>query len=124
MKYVRPAIYQQLNKVHDYPVLSVPVKQSQQYPFITYKITPVDNTEKDREDYMLEVSCWDKSESTSHSVVLGMADKTMEALQGFRHLDENIFIMCDQLPNVGEIPDQDTEIKRYDVTTLLRTYRR
>lgn len=124
MKHVRTAIYQQLNTVHDYPVRSVPVASTQQYPFITYKLTPVDSTEQDRQDYMLEISHWDKSESTSHTRVVEMADKSHEAIRGFRHLDEHVFIAAERMPAIGEIPDQDIEVKRYDVTTTLRTYRR
>lgn len=84
---------------------------------------PISNTETDRDDYTLEISCWDKPEGTSDARVLEMADSIRKSLIYWHHLDEYNLIMLNR-PSLGHVPDPDASIKRYDITTLLRTYRR
>lgn len=93
------------------------------YPFVVYKILPMQSSESGRDDYTLEVSCWDKSDDTSYIRVIEIANAVRDVLTGFRHLDEHNLIMTDR-PTVGYIPDSDDLIKRYDVTVNLMTYRR
>ncbi|MCM3739235.1 DUF3168 domain-containing protein [Oceanobacillus luteolus] len=93
------------------------------YPYVVIKLNPIANTEKDRDDYSLTVSCWDKRESPSHATAVRLAEEVRSALIDFRHLDENNLIIVSR-PSVGEIPDPDEQIKRYDVTALIKTYRR
>ena len=123
MKNVMAVIYQQLNNVDEYETYNGIAPQKAVYPYRVYKLMPITPTEKDRDDYMLEVSCWDKSESTSHVRVIDMAERTRQALLRFRHLDGDNLIVVSR-PNVGYIPDPDEMIKRYDVTATLMTYRR
>ncbi|WP_419893279.1 hypothetical protein [Oceanobacillus kimchii] len=117
------AVYAQLNGVHDVPVVQSPASSTQEYPFITYKLLPIDNTEKDRDDYTLEVSHWTKSANSSHVPVLQLADKSFQALIEFRYIDNHVQIFNTR-PFMGHVPDPDTQIKRYDVRTTLKTYRR
>ena len=123
MKNVMAVIYQLLNSVDEYETYNGIAPQKAVYPYRVYKLMPITPTEKDRDDYMLEVSCWDKSESTSHVRVIDMAERTRQALLRFRHLDGDNLIVVSR-PNVGYIPDPDEMIKRYDVTATLMTYRR
>ncbi|WP_117168872.1 hypothetical protein [Paraliobacillus sediminis] len=128
-----PVIYQQINNAHDYKTYPSPApaeitlkdgsKIPTPYPHATYKLLPVDGTENDRDDYTLEVSCWDRSESTSHAIAIGIAEDVKQALKRYRHLDEHNLIITSK-PFVGLVPDPDEQIKRYDVRTNLLTYRR
>src|SRR5690625_2984968 len=93
------------------------------YPYAVIKLGPIDPTEKDRDDYMLTVSCWDKRESPSHAHAVALAEEVTNALLDFRHLDDNLLIIVSR-PSIGNIPDPDEMIKRYDVTALIKTYRR
>ena len=70
------------------------------YPFAVIKLGPIDSTEKDRDDYSLTVSCWDKRESPSHAQAVALAEEVRSALINFRHLDENNLIIVSR-PNVG-----------------------
>src|SRR5699024_4665200 len=79
------------------------------YPYAVIKLSAIDNTEKDRDDYMLTVSCWDKSQSPSHAKAVNLAEEVRSALLDYRHLDENQLIIVSR-PNVGEVPDPDTQI--------------
>lgn len=123
MKHVSIPLYQRINNAHEYGTYQGQAPQKEPYPYVTYKLMPVDNTEKDRDDYMLEVACWDKSESTSHARVMDIAESIRKTLLNYRHLDENILIIVGR-PNVGYIPDPDALIKRYDVSATIMTYRR
>lgn len=123
MKQLIQALYQQINNAHRYHTHPSPAPKDATYPFVTYKLLPISNTEKDRDDYTLEVSCWDKAESPSHARVVELADEVRSALVNFRHLDEHNLIIASR-PSVGYIPDPDETIKRYDVTSTLLTYRR
>jgi hypothetical protein len=123
MKELMTAIFQQINSAHEYKTHNGIAPQTASYPYVVYKVLPVSPTEKDRDDYTLEVSCWDKSESTSHAKVVELAENVRRALLNFRHLDENNLIIVSR-PNTGYIPDPDELIKRYDITATLMTYRR
>jgi|SRR5690625_4703505 len=93
------------------------------YPYVVVKLGPVDPTEKDRDDYMLTASCWEKRKSGSHATVVALAEEVRNALLDFRHLDDNQLIIVSR-PSVGVVPDPDEQIKRYDVTAIIKTYRR
>lgn len=115
-----------INRVREFTnrdVYNGQAKDGANYPYAVIKLSPVDNTEKDRDDYMLTVSCWDKRESASHATAVGLAEEVRNALVDFRHLDENNLIIVSR-PSVGNIPDPDTMIKRYDVSAIIKTYRR
>ena len=116
-------LYQLIDNAHEHETYNGEAPQSAAYPFAVYKILPMQSSESGRDDYTLEVSCWDKSDSTSHTGVIQMADAIRGSLVGFRHLDEHNLIITDR-PTVGYIPDSDDLIKRYDVTVNLMTYRR
>lgn len=119
---IKSIVYDRLKDYIDKDVRSVPAPTESAYPFVTYKLTMIDNTEQDRDDYMLEISCWDKDQ-ISHARVIDLANKVQQALRNWKHIDENVVIMANR-PNIGEIPDSDETIIRYDVTSILRTYRR
>lgn len=123
MKRVATPLYQLINNAHEYETYQAIAPEKATYPYVTYKLMPVDNTEKDRDDYTLEISCWDKSESTSHARVMQVAESIRKALLNHRHLDDNILIIIGR-PNVGYVPDPDALIKRYDVRAIIKTYRR
>lgn len=123
MKELMAAIYQQINNAHEYETYNGQAPQKAKYPYVVYKLLPVSPTEKNRDDYTLEVSCWDKSEDTSHVRVVGIAENVRQSLLKFRFLDDHNLIIVSR-PNVGFIPDPDELIKRYDVTATLMTYRR
>lgn len=123
MKNVLTNLYQKINSAHSYTTHNGRAKQGSAYPYVVYKLSPVDNTEKDRDDYDLEVSCWDKSESTSHVVAVELADKVRDALVNYRDVNEHQLLIVSR-PSMGYIPDPDEEIKRYDVTANIKTYRR
>lgn len=123
MKHVATPLYQLINNAHEHETFQSIAPEKATYPYVTYKLMPVDNTEKDRDDYTLEISCWDKSESTSHARVMQVAESIRKALLNYRHLDDNILIIIGR-PNVGYVPDPDALIKRYDVRSIIKTYRR
>src|SRR5690625_6777695 len=54
------------------------------YPYAVIKLSLVDNTEKDRDDYMLTVSCWDKRPSPTHAHAVALAEEIRNALLNFR----------------------------------------
>jgi hypothetical protein len=124
------ALYAQIDGAHAYKTYRTQAPETvivngekvpTPYPYVVYKLLPIQNTEKDRDDYTLEVSCWDKSNSDIN--VIQIADSVREALVKFRHLDGFNLIIVSR-PNIGYVPDPDAEIKRYDVTATLLTYRR
>ncbi len=115
------ALYTQINNAHAYKTYRTQAPDTASYPYVVYKLLPIQNTENDRDDYTLEISCWDKSNSDIN--VIQLADSVREALVKFRHLDGFNLIIVSR-PNVGYVPDPDAEIKRYDVTATLLTYRR
>lgn len=119
---IKSCVYGRLNEFLDKPVESVPAPSNAKFPFVTYKLTLIDNTEQDRDDYMLEISCWDK-EQISHARAIDLANKVQRALRNWKHIDDNVVIMASR-SNIGEMPDSDLTIIRYDVTSILRTYRR
>jgi hypothetical protein len=131
MKELMRALYTQINNAHSYKTYRTEAPEKVKlpdgrevptpFPYVVYKLLPIQNTEKDRDDYALEVSCWDKSESDLR--VMELAESIRTDLVNFRHLDEHNLIIVTR-PNVGYIPDSDAEIKRYDVTATLLTYRR
>lgn len=123
MIHIAAPLYQQINGAHQHKTYTNPAPQDATYPYVTYKLSPVGNTEKDRDDFMLEVSCWDKSESTSHVRAMQLADSVHQALTNFRYLDEKALIIVSR-PSMGGRPDPDPLIKRYDVTAIIKTYRR
>lgn len=116
-------LYQQINNAHDYATYQGQAPQDATYPYVVYKLLPVESTEKDRDDYTLEVSCWDKSESTSHVKVVVLADMIRKELLHFRVVDEKQLIVVSR-PNLGYVPDPNEQIKRYDITATIMTYRR
>lgn len=123
MKNLMTVIYQQIDQAHPYKTYNGIAPSDAEYPYVVYKVLPVQNTEQDRDDFNLEISCWDKSTSTSHGRVVDIADAIKLNLKRFRHLDEHN-LMIFSSPSVGYIPDPDEQVKRYDVTSTLLTYRR
>lgn len=123
MKHLMTALFQQIDGAHAYKTYNGQATQDAVFPYVVYKLTPVAPTESNRDDYMLEVSCWDKSESTSHARVLEIAGNVRSALTDFQHLDDHNLMFFSR-PNLGYIPDPDEMIKRYDVTAITKTYRR
>mgnify|MGYP001428708744 FL=1 len=129
------AIYQAINNAHEYRTFQsiVPKKVyengqwvSVPFPYVVMKMRPIESTEKDRDDYTLVVSCWDKADSdadTSLARVMGIADSIWQELLHFRYMDEHNWIQTTR-PTQGEVPDPDETIKRYDVQTTLHVYRR
>jgi|SRR5690625_3736187 len=116
-------LYQRINSAHEYETYRTQAPENATYPYAVFKLMPISNTERDRDDYTLEISCWDKSEGTSDARVLEMADDIRKSLIYWDHLDDHNLIMPNR-PSLGYVPDPDAQIKRYDVTTVLRTYRR
>lgn len=123
MRNVMVNIYNQISGSHSYRTFQGRAPQSSTFPHVVYKLMPIDNTEKNRDDYSLEVSCWDKSEGTSHMRVVELAEKVRDALLDYRDLDDYNLLIVSR-PSMGYIPDPDEQIKRYDVTATLMTYRR
>lgn len=93
------------------------------FPYVVFKLKPIQSTEKDRDDYMLEVSCWDKPQGTSDELVMTIASQVRDVLTKWRNLDDFNLVFPSR-PTLGSIPTEDDQYKRYDVTTLLKTYRR
>ncbi|WP_077622001.1 tail completion protein gp17 [Sediminibacillus massiliensis] len=123
MKHIMTAIYQVIDNAHSYKTYQGRASQNGAFPYVVYKLFPVDPTESGRDDYTLEISCWDKGEGTSHGTVVEIAEQVRQSLLDFRLLDEHNLIVATR-PSVGYVPDPDELIKRYDVTTTLLTYRR
>ena len=127
------ALYQRISNAHEYETHRTQAPQQLElpdgkkiptpFPYAVFKLTPVSNTEKDRDDYMLTISCWDKTESPSDRRVLEVADNIRKALINWQYLDEHNLIFMER-PSLGHVPDPDETIKRYDVSTILKTYRR
>src|SRR5699024_6571519 len=115
-------LYQTIDNAHDYETHNAQAPTDATYPYAIYKVLPLQSSEKDRNYYTLEISCWDKGE-TSHTRVLQMAEDIRRAILGYRHLDKYNLIIVDR-PTLGYVPDSDAKIKRYDVTANLKTYRR
>lgn len=116
-------LYQTVNKAHDHKTYNGQAPQNATFPYVVIKVLPVAPTEKDRDDYNLEISCWDKSDDTSLVRVQNIANDIRDALLRFRHLDNSNLLMINR-PYIGYVPDPDELIKRFDVMTVLRTYRR
>ncbi|WP_444545955.1 tail completion protein gp17 [Virgibacillus salexigens] len=116
-------LYQTVNNAHDYKTYNGQAPQSATFPYVVIKLLPVAPTEKDRDDYNLEISCWDKSDDTSLVRVQNIANDIRDALLRFRHLDNSNLLMTNR-PYIGYVPDPDELIKRFDVMMILRTYRR
>lgn len=123
MKRVYAVLNNRIKEFTSHEVYSGQASDKANYPYAVLKLSAVDNTEKDRDDYMLTVSCWDKNEQPSHSRAVGLAEDVRKALLNYRYLDEHQLIIVGR-PAVGNVPDQDTQIKRYDVTALIKLYRR
>lgn len=123
MNNVYLALINRIREFTDKEVYNGQASDDAKYPYAVIKLGPIENTEKDRDDYMLTVSCWDKRVSPSHAHTVALAEEVRKALLNFRHLDDNQLIIVSR-PSVGNIPDPDTQIKRYDVTALIKTYRR
>lgn len=124
-KYValKQALYSHLNGANEYPLYDTQAPREAVYPYMVYKLLPIDSTVSNRTDYTLEVSHWDKPDGTSRIRVAEMADDTFERLSYFRFLDDNNLIIAGE-PNMGHIPDNDPQVQRIDVTSTLQTYRR
>src|SRR5690625_3891470 len=118
------ALYKQIDGAHEYDTYRTQAPEDATYPYVVFKLYPIDNTEDGRDDYMLEISCWDKSESPSDKRVLELADSIRKALTNSRHLDDRNLIYPSKKPSLGYVPDPNDLIKRYDVGSLLKTYRR
>lgn len=133
MNNLMSVLYRTIDNAHDYKTFSGRAPQaiknpdgtekSITFPYVVYKLMPVAPTEKDRDDYNLVVSCWDKSEDNSLVRVQEIADDIRNSLIRFRHLDHHQLIIASR-PQVGYVPDPDELIKRFDVMTILKTYRR
>lgn len=123
MNRVYSALINRIREYTSHEVYSGQASDKANYPYAVLKLSAVDNTEKDRDDYMLTVSCWDKNEQPSHARAVALAEEVRKALLNYRHLDENQLIIVTR-PAVGNVPDPDEQIKRYDVTSLIKTYRR
>lgn len=117
------ALYQRIDEAHEHSTYRTQAPEKATYPYSVFKLMPISNTEKDRDDYMLEISCWDKPEGTSDARALEMADNIRKSLIKWRHLDGHNLIFPSR-PSLGNVPDPDDAIKRYDVSTILKTYRR
>lgn len=123
MNHVYLALINRIKEYTDNEVYNGQAKDGARFPYAVLNLGPVDSTEKDRDDYFLTVSCWDKSESPSHAKVVNLAEQVRSALLNYRHLDDNQLIIVSR-PNIGNVPDPDTQIKRYDVSAIIKTYRR
>lgn len=123
MNNVYLALINRIREFTDKEVYNGQASDDAKYPYAVIKLGPIENTEKDRDDYMLTVSCWDKRVSPSHAHAVALAEEVRSALLDYRHLDDNQLIIVSR-PSVGNIPDPDEQIKRYDVTALIKTYRR
>lgn len=127
------ALYQHISESHDYETYRTQAPQEVElpngkkiptpFPYVVFKLMPISNTESDRDDYTLEISCWDKNEGTSDAKVLEIAESIRKDLISWIYIDDNILLFMDR-PSLGNVPDADSMIKRYDVTTILKTYRR
>lgn len=123
MNHVYLTLNNRIKQYTDKAIYTGQASESATYPYAVLTLSPIDNTEKDRDDYTLTVSCWDKSESPSHARVVSLANEVRDALLNYRHVDDYGLIIVSR-PSVGNIPDDDTQIKRYDVNALIKTYRR
>lgn len=123
MNNVYLALINRIREYTDKQVFNGQASDGANYPYVVIKLGPIDPTEKDRDDYMLTVSCWDKRESPTHAHAVALAEEVRNALVDYRLLDENQLIIVSR-PSIGEIPDPDEQIKRYDVSAMLKTYRR
>lgn len=123
MNNVYLALITRIRAFTDKEVFNGQASDGANYPYAVIKLTPVDNTEQDRDDYTLEVSCWDKRASPSHATAVALAEEVRSALLRYRLLDDNQLIIVSR-PSIGYVPDPDTQIKRYDVRSLIKTYRR
>lgn len=120
---LKKSVYQRINDAHDYKTYDGIAAEKATFPYVVYKVTPIESTETGRDDYTLEISCWDKSDATSHMRVTELADSIRNALVNWQHLDEHNLVFVTR-PSLGYIPDPDATIKRYNVTCILKTYRR
>lgn len=118
---LKQALYSQLS--NEYPLYDTQAPKKAVYPYLIYKLLPIDGTVSNRTDYTLEVSHWDKPDGTSQLRVSQIADSTFDKLMHFRFLDANNLIIAGE-PNIGYIPDNDPNVQRLDVTSTLQTYRR
>lgn len=127
-------LYQQINNAHVFDTYRNQAPQKvykngtwvpTPFPYVVYKLLPVQNTESDRDDYTLEVSCWDSTDSNTYTStrVEEIADNVKQALTRFRNLDNKNLVITSR-PNIGYIPDPQEKIKRYDVSCTLMVYRR
>lgn len=123
MNHVYLALINRIKEYTERGVYSGRAPDKAVYPYGVLTLSPVENSEKDRDDYTLRVSCWDKRESPTHSYAISLAEEVRSALVDFRHLDDKYLIIVSR-PSVGHVPDPDEQIKRYDVTSLIKTYRR
>lgn len=123
MNHVYVALIRRIKEFTDNDVYNGQADEKATYPYAVLSLSAIDNTESDRDDYTLTVKCWDKSQSPSHARAVALAEQVRKALLRYRHLDDNGLIIVSR-PNVGEIPDPDEQIKRYDVTSVIKTYRR
>jgi len=118
------ALYQRISNAHEYETYRTQATQDAKFTYVVFKLERIVSTESDRDDYTLTISCWDKSESSSDKRVLELADSIRKALTDWRQLDDHYLIFPSRKPSLGYVPDPDATIKRYDVRTLLKTYRR
>ncbi|MGJ9384255.1 tail completion protein gp17 [Salipaludibacillus sp. CF4.18] len=133
MRNIATVLFQQINQAHSNRTFQGLAPQTitlsdgsvvpTPYPYVVYKLLPMSNRESGRDDYNIEVSCWDKSTGTSHATVMELAERVNDSLLEFASLDEHNLVAVSR-PNIGYVPDPDAEIKRYDVTAMIRTYRR
>lgn len=123
MNELKKILFNQINQAHEFSTYNNKAPQVANYPYAVYKIMPIANTEANRDDYMLEISCWDKNEDTDFTRVTQLATDIKQSLEYFRHLNEHYLVVVSR-PNIGYVPDSDDLIKRYDVTAMIMTYRR
>jgi hypothetical protein len=119
-------LYQTLSSVHPNVHDEIARKEKEDdpyppYPYIVFNLPTSTDTERQRQDFILEVDIWDQT--TDLRPLETLTDEIDNALKKVRYIDDNQALMFTRI-NRLRIPDPDPTIRRRQLRYEIKRYER
>ncbi|TYS91898.1 hypothetical protein [Rossellomorea aquimaris] len=127
MKNLIQSLYTIISQSTTWSVYDTQANQNAVYPYIVFKLPNSNNTESDREDFIIEVDLWDDKtfwqslEDTER--LYEEVSKVNDAMKKARILNEHHLLIFSKL-NQLQLPDPDENIRRIQLRYEVKTYER
>lgn len=127
MKHLIQSLYTIISQSTSWSVYDSQANQNATYPYIVFKLPNSNNTESDREDFIVEVDLWDDKtfwRSVEDSTrIYDEVTKVDDAIKKTRILNEHHLLIFSKVNQLA-LPDPDENIKRIQLRYEVKQYER